>query len=97
MSYTVKLIQSRPNTSVEFFSPSEQVITELNNYISSGQVISYNLNEVSEDQLTKTGTIVYASSDDYLQLKALKTFVDSSASRSAYCAANLISFSLEVD
>jgi len=97
MSYTAKLIQSRPNTTVDFFSPIDQVVTELNNYKSSGQVISYNLNEVSEDQLTKTMTVVYASVDDYLQITATKTFDDSGASRIAYCATNNISFSIETD
>ena len=54
MSYTVRLVQSRPNTGVEFYTPGTAQTNKLEEWKTAGKVISYNLNSLSADQLTKT-------------------------------------------
>ena len=45
MAYNAKLIQSRPNTVVEFWAPSAETIAKLDQFKSEGKIISYSLNE----------------------------------------------------
>ena len=44
MSYTVRLVQSRPNTGVEFYTPGTAQTNKLEEWKTAGKVISYNLN-----------------------------------------------------
>ena len=46
MAYNAKLIQSRPNTVVEFWSQSAETIAKLDQFKSEGKIISYTLNEL---------------------------------------------------
>ena len=51
MAYNAKLIQSRPNTVVEFWSPSAETIAKLDQFKSEGKIISYT--KVAKGFLTK--------------------------------------------
>ena len=97
MSFTSKLIQARSNTSVAFFHPSDAVVAKLEEFKAQSKINSYKLNEVSEDGLTKTMFIEYNTSDDYLDCILDDTLVESANARSAHCATNNISFSIETD
>jgi len=97
MSYNSKLIQARPNTNVAFFHPSDAVIAKLEEFKAQSKINSYKLNEVSEDGLTKTMSIEYNTSDDYLNCTQDITLVESGNARAVHCATNNISFSIETD
>jgi aryl-alcohol dehydrogenase-like predicted oxidoreductase len=95
MSYTRKVIQQRPNTSVEFFSPTYEVVAKMNEYQSSGKILNYSLSNISADTLVKTIIITFkdvASFDDFMNQTI---FVNSAKARETYCLNNSISFSLE--
>jgi len=95
MSYTVKLVQQRPNTGVEFFNPSEAVINKLEEYKSLGKIISYDLLSTSADQLVRTLSVVYNSIEDYTSAINEDVFVESASLRELYCDDNSISWSVE--
>ena len=67
MAYNAKLIQSRPNTVVEFWSPSAETIAKLDQFKSEGKIISYTLNELEGD-FKRTDTVVYNTEADYLSI-----------------------------
>lgn len=95
MSYTRKVIQQRPNTSVNFFSPKDEVVAKMNEYQSSGKILNYSLSNISADTLVKTIIITFKdvlSFDDFMNQTI---FVNSAKERETYCLNNSISFSLE--
>jgi len=95
MSYTVKLLQQRNSTNIDFFSVSDDVINKLEEYKSSGKIISYDFSDISEDKLTKTMVITFNSLDDHALAVNEDVFYDSAISRIAYCNAHSISWSVE--
>lgn len=97
MSYNTKLIQSRPNTGVEFFSPTAAVVSKLNEFKTSGAIISMNLNAESENGLQKTMSIVYRSVEDFNTVIADPVVAASSNERINHCSTNKISFDLQLD
>ena len=97
MSYNSRLIQARPNTNVSFFHPSDAVVAKLEEFKTQGKIISFNLNELSEDGLTKTMSIVYNAIGDFTSCVADTTLAESATARAAHCASNNISFSIETD
>jgi len=97
MSYNSKLIQARPNTNVAFFHPSDAVVAKLEELKTQGKIISFKLNELSEDGLTKTMTVVYNTSADFISCIDDLTLAESATARAAHCATNNISFSVETD
>ena len=86
---TRKLIQQRPNTSVDFYTPSDEVINLINEYAESDLQST-----VSDDNLVKT--ISYTLSDEnYTSLGSISTIINAQQDRLDYCNDNLISFSVE--
>jgi len=97
MSFTGKLIQSRPSTSVDFFSPTSEVIARIDELKAQGKIISYNLNQISADNLIKTMQITYDTIDSHNLIVQENIFIDSANSRTSHCAENGISFSVETE
>ena len=95
MAYNAKLIQSRPNTVVEFFAPSAETIAKLDQFKSEGKIISYSLNELEGD-FKRTDTVVYNTADDHASCIGDSVLAESANSRANHCANNGISFSLEI-
>ena len=95
MAYNAKLIQSRPNTVVEFFAPSAETIAKLDQFKSEGKIISYSLNELEGD-FKRTDTVVWNSEFDYNSNKSDSVLDQSGKDRATHCNNNGISFSLEI-
>lgn len=95
MSYTVKLLQQRNSTNIDFFSVSDDVIKKIEEYKSSGRIINYDFSDISEDELIKTMFITFNSLDDYTLAINEKVFIDSAISRQTHCDEHSISWSVE--
>lgn len=86
---TRKLIQQRPNTSVAFYTPSDEVINLINEYAENDLQST-----VSDDNLVKTISFTL-SPENYTSLRAISTIINAQQDRLNYCNDNLISFSVE--
>tara|TARA_B100001939_G_scaffold178384_1_gene153747 strand:+ start:371 stop:667 length:297 start_codon:yes stop_codon:yes gene_type:complete len=95
MSYTVRLVQSRPNTGVEFYTPGSTQLDRLEEWKTAGKIISYNLSSLSADQLTKTSTIEFNAEGNYTEFFGDSVFDEAAQARIEYNTANNISYSLE--
>jgi hypothetical protein len=96
MAITYKLIQTRPSTSVDFWSSNQsEVITKIEEFKTAGKIISYNFNEISENQLEKTMTVTFNTSDDHAEYLADNTLDANADARETYCDSNNISTVIE--
>ena len=95
MSYTVRLVQSRPNTGVEFSSPGSEITTRLEEWKAAGKIESYVLSSISADNLSKTSTIVFGNVGNYAEFFDDTVFNQAAQDRIAHCEANSISYSVE--
>ena len=96
MAYTRKLIQTRPNTGVDFFTQNADGVTKTNEYISEGKITADGIVDViSEDQLTKTSTMVFGTKDDYNAYSLESAIEQNKNARKTYCQNNSISWSVE--
>ncbi len=95
MSYTVRLVQSRPNTGVEFYAPGSAPLDRLEEWKTAGKIISHSLDNLSADELTKTSSIEFAAGDNYTEFFDDEIFNDASQTRKEYNTVNGISYSLE--
>ena len=96
MAYTQKLIQTRPNTGVDFFTQNADGVTKTNEYISAGKITADGIVDViSEDQLTKTSTITFNTQDDYDEYRAEDIVNQNKDARVIHCQNNSISWSRE--
>lgn len=96
MAYTQKLIQTRPNTGVDFFTQNADGVTKTNEYISAGKITADGLVDVvSEDQLTKTTTIIFNTQDDYNEYRAEEIIKQNREARVIHCQNNSVSWSRE--
>jgi len=90
MSIETKVKQTRPDSDVDFFTPGDDIVTRLDELKTSGNIESYNLNELSENGLEKTMTFVFKDQ------ATLSGFLDEDVSftsrelRKAYCETNNI-------
>jgi hypothetical protein len=84
-----KLTQTRPNTGVEFYSPTDEELTALNSYMQRDIEIV-----TSEDSLTKTITIALTE-DDHVALSDSSFFNQAKDNREKYCNDNNIIYSIE--
>ena len=89
--------QTRPNTTVAFFSPSVEVIAKLDEYKASGKIESYTLDTISTDQLNKEIKIVFNNVNSFDEFMTDELIIASASERVEYCANNSISYSLEDD
>ena len=85
---TRKLIQTRPNTSVDFFTPSAEVLNLLNQYTESAVTTV-----VSDDNLTQTITVIM-NETDYNSLDGNAILENSKTDRENYCNNNSITFNI---
>tara|TARA_B100000035_G_scaffold315309_1_gene335147 strand:- start:868 stop:1146 length:279 start_codon:yes stop_codon:yes gene_type:complete len=83
-----KLVQTRPNTGVDFYSPSSEELTALNSYLQRDIETT-----TSEDGLTKTITIAL-SDDDHMTLSDSVFFNQAKDDREKYCNDNSITFNI---
>jgi|TARA_B110000285_G_scaffold19174_1_gene18619 hypothetical protein len=90
MSIETKVKQTRPDSDVDFFTPGDDIVTRLDELKTSGNIESYNLNELSENGLEKTMTFVFKDQ------ATLSGFLDEDVSftsrelRKSYCETNNI-------
>jgi hypothetical protein len=85
---TRKLIQQRPNTSVDFYTPGVEVINLLNQYTDSDVTTA-----VSDDNLTQTITMIL-SEENHTLLGVNDILNNAKIDRENYCNDNLISFNI---
>ncbi len=96
MSYTVRLVQSRPNTGVEFYAPGSAQLDRLEEWKTASKIISHSLDNLSADELTKTSSIEFAAGDNCAEyMFDDEIFNDASQTRKEYNTVNGISYSLE--
>ena len=69
MAITRRFIQTRPNTDVEFYSPNEESMNKITEYVNLGKTSGV-VTTVSEDNLTKTISITFDN------INELDTFKD---------------------
>lgn len=85
---TRKLIQQRPNTGVDFYTPSDEVLTLLNKYTEGDIQIS-----VSADNLTKTISFT-VSEENHTLLGDNEILNNAKIDRETYCNDNSITFEI---
>ena len=85
---TRKLIQQRPNTSVDFYTPSVEILNLLNQHI-DGDITTV----VSDDNLTQTITMIL-SEENHTLLGVNDILNNAKIDRENYCNANSISFNI---
>tara|TARA_B100000073_G_scaffold108680_1_gene87548 strand:+ start:1489 stop:1788 length:300 start_codon:yes stop_codon:yes gene_type:complete len=96
MAYTQKLIQTRPNTDVDFFTQNADGVAKTNEYISAGKITADGIVDViSEDQLTKTSTMTFNTQEDYNAYSLESAIEQNKNARVTYCQNNSISWSRE--
>ncbi len=85
---TRKLIQQRPNTSVDFYTPSDEVLNLLNEYTDSDVTTV-----VNDDNLTQTITFTLTE-ENHTLLGENDILNNAKIDRENYCNDNLISFNI---
>jgi|TARA_B100000073_G_C23527779_1_gene490744 hypothetical protein len=95
MSYTVRLVQSRPNTGVNFFVPTSAQRDKVEEWKTAGKILSYTLESVSADQLTITSTVEFGSAANYAEFIDDAVFQEAANNRIDHNNANSISYSIE--
>lgn len=95
MAHIRRLIQTRPNTDVSFFTPGTDVINLINNYISLGKILENYTSTTSDDELTNTISIKFNTEQDWNEFQAEPIAFNSSIERGNHCSSNAISWSVE--
>ena len=92
MSYTRKLVQTRPTTDTSFFYPASNVTDRINQYVSEGKAQALE-SVTSEDNLTNTLSVLFNTEDDWINFKAEDIILASESEREDYCLTKSISCS----
>ena len=87
MAKTRKLIQNRPNTSVEFYVPADNIIKIINDNGGNFQQVT------SEDGLTNTISMTFTN-EVYNAMMVNEQLVEDMNKRLNYCTENSISFNI---
>ncbi len=87
MAKTRKLIQNRPNTSVEFYVPADNIISIINDNGGNFQQVT------SEDGLTNTISMTFTN-EVYNAMMVNEQLVEDMNKRLNYCNDNSISFNI---
>ena len=96
MAYIRKLIQTRPNTGVDFFTQNADGVAKTNEYVSAGKITADGIVDViSEDQLTKTSTMTFNTQEDYNEYSLESVIEQNKNARVTHCQNNSISWSVE--
>lgn len=69
MRKQIKLIQQRPNTSINFFNAADEFKQLKQTYVTAGKLDDLGF-EMSNNNLTKTWTLVFTTDEDYLNFKS---------------------------
>jgi len=93
MSYTSKVIYTRPNAETSLFTPSAEFTALIDPYFDAGKITSKPVNV--EDGLTNTYTTVFRDLDAFNEFKAEQVHKDNFIVRENHCSVNSISYSLE--
>jgi len=93
MSYTSKVIYTRPSAEVSLFTPSAEFTTLIDTYFNAGKITQKPV--LVEDGLTSTYTTVFKDLDSFNEFKTEQVHKDNYATRATHCANNSISYSLE--
>ena len=93
MSYTSKVIYTRPSAEVSLFTPSAEFTTLIDTYFNAGKITQKPV--LVEDGLTSTYTTVFKDLDSFNDFKTEQVHKDNYATRATHCANNSISYSLE--
>lgn len=93
MSYTSKVIYTKPNAEVSLFTPAAEFTTLLDTYFNAGKITQKPV--LVEDGLTSTYTTVFRDLDAFNEFKTEQVHKDNFAARADYCTTNSISYSLE--
>jgi hypothetical protein len=94
MTYTRKLIQTRPNKNVNFFTPGSDINNLIETYKNSGKILEYT-NITTDDELSNIITLKFINVTEF-GIFSVESIVDASAhARYAHCLNNHISYSIE--
>lgn len=87
---TIKTIAERPSTDVKFYKPSEDFLDYRDTtYVETGKILEI-LNEISEDGLSKSTTIVYLDQESLDEYSLDAKVTENRASYQNYCNNNKI-------
>jgi hypothetical protein len=89
-----KIIQKRPSLDVEFFTPTDEVISRLNEYAAQGKSEPYK-SYISSDGLEKTIELVFNSLDYFAEMGNETLMLNSSDKRHLYCEKHNICYKIE--
>lgn len=97
MAVTHKLMQTRPSTSVDFWSTDQaDIIARVEEYKTAGKIISYDFTgTISEDSLTKTMSVTFNNDDAYQEYMNDDILNVNTDKRVKHCEDNSISWSVE--
>lgn len=95
MSYIRYIKQNRLNTDILFFSPSADAIAKMDEYVASGKIENYNLDNVSGNELYKEIKIVFNNTTSFDEFINEEIILNSKLARNNHCSTNHISYSLE--
>ena len=94
MSYTRKLVQTRPTTDISFFYPASNVTDRINQYVSEGKAQALE-SVTSENNLTNTISVLFNNTSDWTNFAAESIILTSETERIDYCSSNNISCNIE--
>ena len=94
MAKTRRLIQTRPSTSVDFYTPDTASLNKITEYVNAGKTSGMETT-LSEDSLTQTLSLTFNTDEDYNNFKLEDVIITASANRIAHCQNNSIAFSVE--
>lgn len=93
MSYTVRVVYSKPNDDVALHTPSAEYTNLINSYFDAGKITSKPSYVASG--LTYTYTMVFNTVEDFQAFKLEPAAQANFTTRETYCNTNSISYSLE--
>lgn len=94
MKKEIKLIQQRPNTSINFFDAADEFKQLKQTYVASGKLEDSGF-EMSNNDLTKTWTLIFTTDEDYFDFKSENIQHTYWVNLLSYNTSNSISHSLE--
>lgn len=95
MAHIRRLIQTRPNINVNFFTPGESVSNLINTYISSGKILESYTSTTSDDNLSNTISIKFNNETSWYEFANENIAIISKNEKNNYCESNSISWSVE--
>ena len=93
MSYTVRVVYTKPNDGVSLHSPSAEYTNLINSYFDAGKITSKPSYVASG--LTYTYTMVFNTEADFNEFGAEPPAIANFETRANHCTSNSISYSLE--